>query len=81
MPLLQEPAVEVMSFLMESAGNVEAMQGMDARISNGVVVEPLNEAPIFPAQAKEKPSHFLKEMEDMGYLRSDHRLVPNKALL
>ncbi|CAK9268131.1 unnamed protein product [Sphagnum jensenii] len=81
MPLLQEPAVEVMSFLMESAGNVEAMQGMDARFSNGVVVEPLNEAPIFPAQGKEKPSHFLKEMEDMGYLRSDHRLVPNKALL
>ncbi|KAH8969695.1 hypothetical protein BDL97_02G047400 [Sphagnum fallax] len=81
MPLLQEPAVEVMSFLMESAVNVEAMQGMDARFSNGVVVEPLNEAPIFPAQGKEKPSHFLKEMEDMGYLQSDHRLVPNKALL
>ncbi|KAH8969697.1 hypothetical protein BDL97_02G047400 [Sphagnum fallax] len=80
MPLLQEPAVEVMSFLMESAVNVEAMQGMDARFSNGVVVEPLNEAPIFPAQGKEKPSHFLKEMEDMGYLQSDHRLVPNKAL-
>ncbi|CAK9214843.1 unnamed protein product [Sphagnum troendelagicum] len=81
MPLLQEPAVEVMSFLMGSAGNVEAMQGMDARFSNGVVVEPLNEAPIFPAQGKEKPCHFLKEMEDMGYLQSDHRLVPNKALL
>jgi hypothetical protein len=80
-PLLQEPAVEVMSFLMESAGNVEAMQGMDARFSNGVVVEPLNVAPIFPAQGKEKPIHFLKEMEGMGYLQSDHHLVPNKALL